>query len=87
MCSIEHLDIIDTRRDKKKMRTLPRSEVLGGKGFANSSASLPPCGAPSIADLQVVQVSFEPLDVRVSRLEVLVEPVALRNELNKKPAC
>lgn len=47
-------------------------------------AHLPPRRAPSIADRQVVQFRFKTLDVGVRGFEVLVEPIALGDELPKR---
>ena len=41
----------------------------------------PPAGATAVTDLEVVELGLERLDRAVGHLEVLVETIALRNEL------
>ena len=41
----------------------------------------PPAGTTTVADLKVVEFGLERLDRAVGHLEVLVETIALRNEL------
>ncbi len=52
------------------------------QGASDSDAS-PPAGATAVANLQVVELRLERLDRAVGHLEVLVEPVALRDELHE----
>ena len=49
-----------------------------------NAAALPPARATAVADLEVVELGLERLDRAVSLFEILVETVALGDELNKQ---
>ena len=53
-----------------------------GRGSSKCSTRLPPARAPTVADLQAVELGLEGLDSAVRELEIFVESVALLDELN-----
>ena len=53
----------------------------GKSDETTTTHSSPPAGAAAVTNLEVVELGLERLDRAVGHLEVLVEPVALRNEL------
>ena len=66
------------------MRVKPREESkVVWEGYTEKiyGGRLSALSATAIADLEVVQLSLEALDHAVSLLEILVESVALGNEL------